>query len=298
MPKKSNQSRDSSCQEDVGHLEQVHEVDDKSGLKMVESVKNDASKAGSSSNADQDLEVVVNEGQSSEIESSKKRKRMSDEQKDAKKTVSSYNPLNFYLTKVAGIDSGFNNNYTLSLSEILSESNGTLIESVQFNYMFEVDWLMAQYPKCFRECPLLLVAQDKLPTRQELKDETANYKNIQLAFARLMDSFGTHHTKMMFLKYSKSLRVVIHTANLIERDWHQKTQGIWASEMFALKDSVIKDESPTKFRSDLIQYLESYRISALNRWIDILKRTDMSEAKVFLIGSTPGIVTSLSIVLL
>lgn len=31
--------------------------------------------------------------------------------------------------------------------------------------------------------------------------------------------------KMMFLLYDNGLRVVIHTANLIERDWHQKTQG-------------------------------------------------------------------------
>lgn len=29
----------------------------------------------------------------------------------------------------------------------------------------------------------------------------------------------------MFLLYSNGLRVVIHTSNLIERDWHQKTQG-------------------------------------------------------------------------
>ncbi len=30
---------------------------------------------------------------------------------------------------------------------------------------------------------------------------------------------------MMLLAYSKGMRVVIHTANLIEKDWDQKTQG-------------------------------------------------------------------------
>ena len=30
---------------------------------------------------------------------------------------------------------------------------------------------------------------------------------------------------MMFLLYDTGLRVVVHTANLVQRDWHQKTQG-------------------------------------------------------------------------
>ena len=30
---------------------------------------------------------------------------------------------------------------------------------------------------------------------------------------------------MMFLLYEEGLRIVVHTANLIEKDWDQKTQG-------------------------------------------------------------------------
>ena len=32
-------------------------------------------------------------------------------------------------------------------------------------------------------------------------------------------------SKMMLLYYEEGLRVVIHTANLIKKDWDQKTQG-------------------------------------------------------------------------
>lgn len=32
-------------------------------------------------------------------------------------------------------------------------------------------------------------------------------------------------SKMMLLQYDAGLRVVIHTANLTENDWYQKTQG-------------------------------------------------------------------------
>lgn len=38
--------------------------------------------------------------------------------------------------------------------------------------------------------------------------------------------YGTHHTKMMILHYENGLRVIIHTSNLVEKDWSQKTQGL------------------------------------------------------------------------
>ena len=42
-------------------------------------------------------------------------------------------------------------------------------------------------------------------------------------------------SKMMLLAYQGGgLRVVIHTANLIARDWHQKTQG-WLSKIQRIK---------------------------------------------------------------
>lgn len=32
-------------------------------------------------------------------------------------------------------------------------------------------------------------------------------------------------SKMMLLLFNNGMRVIIHTANLIEKDWDQKTQG-------------------------------------------------------------------------
>jgi tyrosyl-DNA phosphodiesterase 1 len=49
--------------------------------------------------------------------------------------------------------------------------------------------------------------------------------NLVFLKARLLDQYGTHHTKMMFLVYTNGIRVIIHTANLIEDDWGLKTQG-------------------------------------------------------------------------
>lgn len=49
--------------------------------------------------------------------------------------------------------------------------------------------------------------------------------NFVVIKAKLDSPYGTHHTKMMFLRYKTGMRVVVHTANLIEQDWSQKTQG-------------------------------------------------------------------------
>lgn len=62
----------------------------------------------------------------------------------------------------------------------------------------------------------------------------------QILIYWLIDRFGFDRClwlcrKMMLLLYESGLRVVIHTANLIERDWYQKSQGWdWCSVQFNL----------------------------------------------------------------
>ena len=224
-------------------------------------------------------------------EESKKRKLEEQIENDSKAAKIEPNPLNFFLTKVDGIDDIYNNLVTVSLKNILSSEHGQLKESIHFNYMFDVDWLMQQYPPEFRSLPLTLVCQDKLDTKVRKSEEIAQYSNIKLCFARLLDVYGTHHTKMILLHYHNRLRVVIHTANLIEGDWKQKTQGVWLSSFFpprSTKEPFV-DLSKTQFQADLLDYLDSYRSPQLKYWCEVIKKFDMSLTNVFLIPSTPGI---------
>ncbi|KAM9291580.1 tyrosyl-DNA phosphodiesterase 1 [Morus bassanus] len=200
------------------------------------------------------------------------------------------NPFRFFLTKVRGIEQSYNSG-ALHIKDILSPLFGTLVSSAQFNYCIDVGWLVRQYPQEFRKKPLLIVHGEKRESKAELLAQARPYDNISFCQAKLDIAFGTHHTKMMMLLYEEGLRVVIHTSNLIAEDWHQKTQGIWLSPLYPrLPQGTTGSagESETNFKSDLISYLMAYNSPTLKEWIDLIQEHDLSETRVYLLGSTPG----------
>lgn len=199
------------------------------------------------------------------------------------------NPFQFYLTRVSGIKPKYNSG-ALHIKDILSPLFGTLVSSAQFNYCFDVDWLVRQYPREFRKKPILLVHGDKREAKAHLHAEAKPYPNVSLCQAKLDIAFGTHHTKMMLLLYEEGLRVVIHTSNLIREDWHQKTQGMWVSPLYPrmAHGTPTSGESTTHFKADLISYLMAYNAPPLQEWVDVIHAHDLSETNVYLIGSTPG----------
>ncbi|NXT79107.1 TYDP1 phosphodiesterase, partial [Zapornia atra] len=200
------------------------------------------------------------------------------------------NPFRFFLTKVKGIEPSHNSG-ALHIKDILSPLFGTLISSAQFNYCIDVGWLVSQYPQEFRKKPLLIVHGEKRESKAALLAQGRPYENISFCQAKLDIAFGTHHTKMMILLYEEGLRVVIHTSNLIAEDWHQKTQGMWLSPLYPrLPQGTTGSagESETHFKSDLISYLTAYNSPMLKEWIDAIQEHDLSETRVYLLGSTPG----------
>ncbi|KAJ7345096.1 hypothetical protein JRQ81_001046 [Phrynocephalus forsythii] len=214
----------------------------------------------------------------------------SDKVQDTWDLLNDGNPFRFFLTKVKGVMSKYNSG-ALHIKDILSPLFGTLVSSAQFNYCIDVEWLVKQYPKEFRDRPLLIVHGEKRESKAELHEQAHPYKNVRLCQAKLDIAFGTHHTKMMLLEYKEGLRVVIHTSNLIDDDWYQKTQGIWLSPLYPKLPCgahASEGESHTKFKSDLISYLKSYNSPSLLEWVEIIKQHDLSETRVYLLASTPG----------
>uniref|UniRef100_S4RNM2 Tyrosyl-DNA phosphodiesterase 1 n=1 Tax=Petromyzon marinus TaxID=7757 RepID=S4RNM2_PETMA len=201
-------------------------------------------------------------------------------------------PLYFFLTRVAGIGKKLNS-HALHITDILSPLMGTLKKSAQFNYCFDIPWLMEQYPVEFRSLPLLLVHGEQRASKAKLFEAASFYPNVTLCQAKLDIMFGTHHTKMMLLLYEEGMRVVIHTSNLFFQDWHQKTQGIWLSPMLPRLSTSeelpeMQGESPTGFKQDLIAYLKAYSSHSVTCWAEHLQQHDLSEVRVYLVGSVPG----------
>lgn len=202
-------------------------------------------------------------------------------------------PFGFHLTKVEGINQKYNQHLSLGIKDILSPLMGKLKASCQFNYMIQIPWLLDQYPPEHRSKPILIVHGEQKQSKQALERDAKNYPNVTLCQAKLEIMYGTHHSKMMLLLYEEGLRVVIHTANLYETDWKQKSQGVWTSPLFPPSPSDLppdetETDSSTNFKRDLVHYLRGYRQTALTAWVEHVRRHDMSCAKVHLIGSVPG----------
>lgn len=83
-----------------------------------------------------------------------------------------------------------------------------------------------------------------------------------------------------------SLRVVVHTGNLIESDWENRTQGLWISPRCPTDGPPA--DSATGFRKDLVRYLEAYSVPELRPWIDKIRKSNMSAINVFLVPSVPA----------
>ncbi|XP_062379558.1 tyrosyl-DNA phosphodiesterase 1 [Sardina pilchardus] len=196
----------------------------------------------------------------------------------------------FYLNKVVGLDKKYNTG-AIHIKEILSPMFGTLKESVQFNYCFDIPWMVEQYPPEFRDKPVLIVHGEKRESKARLIQQAQPYAHVRFCQAKLDIAFGTHHTKMMLLWYVEGFRVVILTSNMIRADWYQKTQGMWMSPLYPVLPEGSPEtagESPTFFKRDLLEYLQAYRAPELSEWMQRIREHDLSDTSVYLIGSTPG----------
>lgn len=115
------------------------------------------------------------------------------------------------------------------------------------------------------------------------------------------EMFGTHHTKMLVLfRRDDTAQVIIHTANMIAKDWTNMTNAAWISPLLPkLNADNIKEFSPEemprgsgeRFRFDLLNYLRSYdkMRPTCTSLVNNLKGYDFSSIRGSLVGSVPGV---------
>lgn len=109
--------------------------------------------------------------------------------------------------------------------------------------------------------------------------------------------FGTHHTKMIvLLRHDDLAQIIIHTANLIERDWKNMTQAVWRSPLLplSLSPAISSPAAPigsgARFKLDFLNYLKAYdtRKENCKLLIEKLESYDFLGIRGALVGSVPG----------
>lgn len=119
------------------------------------------------------------------------------------------------------------------------------------------------------------------------------------------EMFGTHHSKMMILfRHDDTAQVIIHTANMIAKDWTNMTNAVWRSPLLPLATAASASASATsdtssdpppigsgqRFKADLLSYLRCYdrRRVVCKPLADHLCKYDFSAIRAALIASVPG----------
>lgn len=203
------------------------------------------------------------------------------------------------LTRVKNLGSAQNTG-TVGLKDILGDP--LIKECWNFNFLFDLDFVMQHFDSDVRGMVKVKIVHGFWKRddnrRIGLLEAAEHYPNIELLSAYIPDPFGTHHSKMLILfRHDDTAQIIIHTANMIHRDWSNMTQAVWSSPLLPLasRKSPRDDTNATahpigsgkRFQIDLIRYLTAYERRTKNL-ISQLLDYDFSAIRAAFIGSAPS----------
>ncbi|KAF1948842.1 phospholipase D/nuclease [Byssothecium circinans] len=230
--------------------------------------------------------------------------RRGEEDDEERKHYMRYLRSPIQLTRISGLEPAKNVD-TLALRDIIGHP--LLEECWCFNFLFDIEFLLQHFDPDIRTLVKLNIIhgfwKKEDQSRIALLEAASRHDNVALVPAYMPDPFGTHHSKMMILlRRDGFAQVVIHTANMISRDWGNMTQGVWRSPLLPLKektDALVpsssngqEDEaypigSGERFKVDLLRYLRAYgkRLGGLMKH---LVEYDFSSIRAAFLGSAPS----------
>jgi tyrosyl-DNA phosphodiesterase 1 len=123
---------------------------------------------------------------------------------------------------------------TIGLPEMVAPGADLI---VLINYMFDIPWLWEEGCPSICHIPHVVIVHGERNERAALtKKDAQRYaarygQTITVIAPPLPIPFGTHHSKAMLLFYKDcKVRISIHTANYLAKDWWHKTQGVWLQD--------------------------------------------------------------------
>ncbi|KAF1926457.1 phospholipase D/nuclease [Didymella exigua CBS 183.55] len=203
-------------------------------------------------------------------------------------------PSPFQLTKIRDV-APHQNEGTVELKYILGDP--LIKECWNFNFLFDLDFVMQQFHEDVRDMVRIKIIHGFWRRDDErrihMMETAERYPNMELINAYLPDPFGTHHSKMLILFWhDERAQVIIHTANMISKDWTNMTQAVWRSPLLELS-RVPLDMGPhaigsgLRFHIDLRRYLLQYE-KKLQKLVGQLSAYNFSPIKAAFLGSAPS----------
>ncbi|KAJ1299291.1 hypothetical protein OPQ81_003781 [Rhizoctonia solani] len=207
----------------------------------------------------------------------------------------------FQLTWIRDLPDAANKD-AVTLRDLLGDP--LIAEVWEFNYLHDIEFLISAFDEDVRDLVQVHLVhgfwkrEDR--NRLLLEEQARAHENVTLHCAFMPEMFGTHHCKMLILlRRDDTAQVIIHTANMIARDWTNMTQSVWRSPMLPLKmshaASTARNTSPVigsgeKFKVDLLNYLCAYnqRRPVCRELVEKLDKYDFSAIRAALIASVPG----------
>ncbi|RYP48901.1 hypothetical protein DL768_005263 [Monosporascus sp. mg162] len=216
-------------------------------------------------------------------------------------------PSPFRLTTIRDLPQESNTD-AVSLGDLLGDP--LIAECWEFNYLHDVDFLMSHFDEDTRSLTKVHIVHGfwkrEDPNRLFLEQQAAQYINVKLHTAFMPEMFGTHHSKMLILiRHDDTAQVIIHTANMIAKDWTNMTNGAWISPILprsasasAAREDAVEIEatdgaaigSGERFKADLLNYLRAYNAKrdVCGPLVKELRRYDFSAVRGALVASVPG----------
>ncbi|KAM0563287.1 hypothetical protein ACHAPJ_001005 [Fusarium lateritium] len=194
------------------------------------------------------------------------------------------------------------NKDAVSLRDLLGDP--LISECWEFNFLHDLPFLVNAFDPDTRHLVKVHVVHGfwkrEDESRMALEQAAADFENVKIHIAPMPEMFGTHHSKMMILfRHDDTAQVIIHTANMIPKDWTNMSNGVWKSpllhKMSHLQNFTSSpDDYPVgsgeRFKIDLLNYLKSYdrRKIICKPLTDKLTGYDFSSVKAALVASVPG----------
>ncbi|KXJ85808.1 tyrosyl-DNA phosphodiesterase [Microdochium bolleyi] len=206
-------------------------------------------------------------------------------------------PSPFRLTHIRDLGPDMNVD-AVTLADLLGDP--LISECWEFNYLHDVNFLMSHFDADTRALVKVHIVhgfwKQEDSGRKSLEHQASRHSNVQLHTAYMPEMFGTHHSKMLILfRHDDTAQVVIHTANMIAKDWTNMTEAVWQSPLLPLgvdsgPQPPLAVGSGHKFKLDLLNYLRAYnsRGDVCKALVEQLARYDFSAVRGALIASVPG----------